>query len=202
MFFWNSLGFSMSQQMLAIWSLVPLSFLNPAWTVESSRLLKPNLKDSEHYFSMWNECNCAVVWTSFGTALLWDWGKGKYNLSLLPLFSFYLPCSDGTRCHDLSFLNTVSSQLFHSSFTLIKRLFSSSLLSAIRVVSSAYLRLLIFLLAFCMMYSAYKLNKLNHKTLNTLDLLLSHFWTSPLFHVQFCCFLTHIQVSQETRKVV
>ena len=57
------------------------------------------------------------------------------------------------------------------SFTLIKRLFSSSLLSAIRMVSSAYLRLLIFLpailipacasssLAFHMMYSAYKLNK-------------------------------------------
>ena len=34
-----------------------------------------------------------------------------------------------------------------SSFTLIKRLFSSSSLSAIRVVLSAYLRLLIFLLA-------------------------------------------------------
>ena len=34
-----------------------------------------------------------------------------------------------------------------SSFTLIKRLFSSSLLSAIRVVSSTYLRLLIFLFA-------------------------------------------------------
>jgi len=33
-----------------------------------------------------------------------------------------------------------------SSFSFIKRLFSSSLLSAIRVVSSAYLRLLIFLL--------------------------------------------------------
>ena len=58
-----------------------------------------------------------------------------------------------------------------SSFTFIKRLFSSSLLSAIRVVSSAYLRLLIFLPAvlipacassspaFHMMYSAYKLNK-------------------------------------------
>ena len=57
-----------------------------------------------------------------------------------------------------------------SSFTFIKRLFSSSL-SAIRVVSSAYLRLLISLpailipafasssLAFRMMYSAYKLNK-------------------------------------------
>ena len=58
-----------------------------------------------------------------------------------------------------------------SSFTLIKRLFSSSLLSAIRVPSPAYLRLLIFLPAililactssspaFHMMYSAYKLNK-------------------------------------------
>ena len=58
-----------------------------------------------------------------------------------------------------------------SSFTFIKRLFSSSSLSAIRVVSSAYLMLLIFLLgiltpvcalsslAFRRMYSAYKLNK-------------------------------------------
>ena len=58
-----------------------------------------------------------------------------------------------------------------SSFTFIKRLFSSSSLSAIRVVLSAYLRLLIFLSAilipacassspaFLMMYSAYKLNK-------------------------------------------
>ena len=58
-----------------------------------------------------------------------------------------------------------------SSFTFIKRFFRSSSLSAIRVVSSAYLRSLIFLLAilipacastspaFHMMYSAYKLNK-------------------------------------------
>ena len=58
-----------------------------------------------------------------------------------------------------------------SSFTFIKRLFSSSSFSAIRVVSSTYLRLLIFLLeilvpacassspAFLMMYSAHKLNK-------------------------------------------
>ena len=58
-----------------------------------------------------------------------------------------------------------------SSFTLIKKLFNSSPLFPIKVVSSAYLRLLIFLLAiwipacdsfslaFCMTYSAYKLNK-------------------------------------------
>ena len=57
-----------------------------------------------------------------------------------------------------------------SSFTYVKRLFSCSLLSAIRVVSSVYLRLLIFLpailipvcasssLAFLTRYSAYELN--------------------------------------------
>ena len=36
MFFWNSLAFSMIQWMLAIWSLVPLPFLKPAWTSGSS----------------------------------------------------------------------------------------------------------------------------------------------------------------------
>ena len=58
-----------------------------------------------------------------------------------------------------------------SSITFIKRLFSSSSLSAFRMVSSAYLKLLIFLstilipacnsssLAFLMICSAYKLNK-------------------------------------------
>ena len=68
------------------------------------------------------------------------------------------------------FLNVFKPTFSLSSFTFIKRFFSSSL-SAIKVVSSAYLRLLIFLpeilipayasssLAFQMMYSAYKLNK-------------------------------------------
>ena len=37
MFFWNSLAFSMIQWMLAIWSMVPLSFLNPVWTSGSSQ---------------------------------------------------------------------------------------------------------------------------------------------------------------------
>ena len=36
-------------------------------------LLKPSLRDFEHNVgSMWNECNCAVVWTFFGIAFLWD----------------------------------------------------------------------------------------------------------------------------------
>ena len=39
-------------------------------------LLKPSLENFEHYFaSMWNECNCAVVWTFFDIALLWDWNE-------------------------------------------------------------------------------------------------------------------------------
>ena len=39
-------------------------------------LLKPSLKDFEHYLpSMWNEHSCAVVWTFFGIALLWDWNE-------------------------------------------------------------------------------------------------------------------------------
>ena len=36
MFFWTLFAFSMIQWMLAIWSLVPLPFLNPACTSESS----------------------------------------------------------------------------------------------------------------------------------------------------------------------
>ena len=35
--FWNFLAFLMIQQMLAIWSLVPLPFIKPAWTSGSSR---------------------------------------------------------------------------------------------------------------------------------------------------------------------
>ena len=39
MFFSNSLAFLMIQWMLAIWSLVPLSFLNPAWTSGISQFM-------------------------------------------------------------------------------------------------------------------------------------------------------------------
>ena len=72
----------------------------------------------------------------------------------------------------LAFLMLSFKQVFSLfSFTLNKRFFSSSLLSTIRVVSSAYLRLLILLLAFLIptsdssrqafhiMYSTYKSNK-------------------------------------------
>ena len=87
-------------------------------------------------------------------------------------FSFYLPWSNGTRCHDLYFLNVEKSQLFHSPLSCSSRdSLDSLLLSVIRVESCAYLRLLVILpavlitacasssLAFPRMYSAYKLNK-------------------------------------------
>ena len=91
-FFSNSLAFLMIQRMLAIWSLVPLPFLNPAWTSSSSwftYLLKPGLKNFELYFaSMWDECNCVVVWTFFGIAFLWDWNENWPIPLLWPLLSF------------------------------------------------------------------------------------------------------------------
>ena len=46
------------------------------WKFSVHKLLKLSLKDFEHYFaSMWNECSCAVVWTFFGIAFLWDWNE-------------------------------------------------------------------------------------------------------------------------------
>ena len=39
-------------------------------------LLKPGLENFEHYLtSVWDECNCAVVWASFGIAFLWYWSE-------------------------------------------------------------------------------------------------------------------------------
>ena len=59
-------------------------------------------------------------------------------------FPIYFPWSDGTRCHDLVFWMLSFKPTFSfSSFTFIKRLFSFSSLAAIMVVSSAYVRLLI-----------------------------------------------------------
>ena len=52
-------------------------------------LLKPHLENFEHYFtSMWDECNCVVVWTFFGLAFLWDWNENWPFPVLWPLLSF------------------------------------------------------------------------------------------------------------------
>ena len=125
-------------------------------------------------------------------------------------FPVYLRWSDGTACHDLKFFWMLNFKpgFSLSSFTLIERLFSSSELSATRVVSSN-LRLLIlspailipacdsFSPAFHMMYSALKLNKQGDNT---------QLWHTPFPILNQAgsnrCFLTHIQVTQITAKVV
>ena len=52
-------------------------------------LLDPSLENFEHYFaSVWDECNCAVLWTFFGIAFLWDWNENWPCPVLWPLPSF------------------------------------------------------------------------------------------------------------------
>ena len=64
-FFWNSLAFSVIQWMLAIWSLVLLPFLNPAWTSGGSQFIycwSLTWRILSIIAMGWDECNCAVVW--------------------------------------------------------------------------------------------------------------------------------------------
>ena len=59
------------------------------WKFTVHVLLKPGLENCEHYFaSMWNECNCVVVWAFFGIAFLWDWNKNWPFPVLWLLLSF------------------------------------------------------------------------------------------------------------------
>ena len=101
-----------------------------------------------------------------------DFGAQENKVShCFHCFPIYLLWTDGTRCHDLSFWMLSFKPAFTLSSFTFKRVFSSSLLSAIRVALYAYLRLLKFLPAtlipacvssspaFHMMYSTYKLNK-------------------------------------------
>ena len=113
--------------------------------------------------------------------LLISWLQSQSVLILEPkkIKFVTLPIVSPSFCHELMGLDSMSFVFWVLSFmpafslsffTFIKRVFSSSL-SAIRVVSSAYLRLLIFLpailipacasssLTFIMMYSASKLNE-------------------------------------------
>ena len=73
MFFWNSPAFSMIQRccQFDLWflRLFSKSSLN-IWKFSVHVLLKPCLENFEHYFtSMWDECNCVVVWAFFGIGI-------------------------------------------------------------------------------------------------------------------------------------
>ena len=59
------------------------------WKFTVHILLKPGLENFEHYFtSVWNECNCAVLWAFFGIVFLRDWNENWPFPVLWPLLSF------------------------------------------------------------------------------------------------------------------
>ena len=145
-----------------------------------------------------------------------DFGDQKNKVC--PCFQclpIYLPCGDGTRWHDVRFVNV---EFWASFFTFLfythQKALNSSLLSSIRVVSSLCLSLLIFLPAilitayassspaFHIMYSVYKLNKQGYN----IQPWHNSFPNFEPVHCSIsssnCCFLSCIQISQETGKVV
>jgi len=59
------------------------------WKFMVHVLLKSGLENFENHFaSVWDECNCAVVWALFGIAFLWDWNENWPFPVLWPLLSF------------------------------------------------------------------------------------------------------------------
>ena len=71
------------------------------WKFTVHILFKPGLENFEHYFtSLWDECNCVVIWSFFGIAFLWDWSENWPFPVLWPLLSFpncwHIECSTFT----------------------------------------------------------------------------------------------------------
>ena len=96
------------------------------WEFTVHVLLKPGLENFEHYFtSMWDECNCAVVWAFFGVAFLWDWIENWPSPVLWPLLSF----PDLLACWVQHFHSIISQDL--------KQLNWNSIISASFVLSDA-----------------------------------------------------------------
>ena len=88
-----SMGFSRQEY----WSGLPLPSPSSAFSKTSLNiwkfmvhvLLKPGLENFEHYFtSVWDECNCAVVWAFFGIFFLGDWNENWPFPNLWPLLNF------------------------------------------------------------------------------------------------------------------
>ena len=86
------------------WISYPSAFSKSSlniWKFLVHILLKPGLKNFEHYFtSMWDKCSSAVVWAFFGIASLWNWNENWTFPVLWPLLSFpicwHIACSTFT----------------------------------------------------------------------------------------------------------
>ena len=56
------------------------------WKFTVHILLKTGLENFERYItSVWDECNCAIVWAFFSIAFLWDWNENWPFPVLWPL---------------------------------------------------------------------------------------------------------------------
>ena len=78
--------------MLAIWSLILLPFLNPAWQSGSSQFthgwsLAWRILSITYFTGMWDECNCVVVWAFFGMHIT------LLHVYMYIIYSCVLPCS-------------------------------------------------------------------------------------------------------------
>ena len=76
-------SFAISKSSLNIWNFMVNILLKTVLENFTEILMK------EHYFpSMWDQCNCVVVWAFFGIAFLWDWNENWPFPVLWPLLSF------------------------------------------------------------------------------------------------------------------
>ena len=125
-----------------------------------------------HYFLPRSK-RLLISWLQSPSAVILEPKKRKYFTVLISSFSICYDVMGADGVVLVFWMLSFKPAFLLSSFTLIKRFFSSSSLSVTRVVSSAYLTLLLFLSAilisacnsssqaFPVMYSAQKLNKQN-----------------------------------------
>ena len=63
------------------------------WKFLIQVLLNPGLENFDYFFAtVWDECNCGIVWTFFGIAFLWDWSENWHFPVLWPLLSIFQIC--------------------------------------------------------------------------------------------------------------
>ena len=104
MFFWNSLAYSMLQQILAIWSLVPLPFLNLAWTSGSSQFT--------YCWSLaWRILSITLLACEMSAIVRWF----EHSLALLRLISVQRTLKSHLLHHNLK-----ASILWHSVFFMVQ----------------------------------------------------------------------------------
>ena len=67
------------------------------------RLLKSSLENFEHYFaSVWDECNCLLVWTFFGTGMKTDLFQSSGHCWVFQI-CWHIECSTFTASPQLEF---------------------------------------------------------------------------------------------------